>query len=71
MSAALRYASIIGYLSVKKTTLGDVTITTSPPVVLQDNKPKILATGMFEVESVLKNSNVKKLLESNIIELVF
>ncbi len=71
MSAALRYASIIGYLSVKKTTLGDVTITTSPLTILQDNKPKILATGMFEVENIVKNSNVRKLLDDGIIELVF
>lgn len=70
MSTALRYASLSGYLAVRKNTLGDVTITTSPNITLQDEKPVTLATGMLEVEHVVKNSNVAKLLRDGIISIV-
>jgi hypothetical protein len=71
MSTALRYASICGFLAVRKNTVGDVCITTNPPTVLTDSKPKTLATGLIEVDQLVRNSNVKKLLDDNIISLVF
>jgi len=71
MSTALRYAKSSGFLAVRKNTLGDVCITTSPPTYLVDDHPKTIATGLIEVEQIIKNSNIEKLLSANIISLVF
>lgn len=72
-TTGLRYAKLIGYLAVQKSdqALGDVQISTLPPTTLVDNKPKVLATGMLEVEQVINKTNVERLLNIGVITLVF
>lgn len=70
MTTATRYARMVGYLAVRKNTVGDVHLTTSPAITLVDNTTKVVATGLLEVDHALKTSNIEKLLALNIISLV-
>lgn len=68
---ALDYAVRAGYLAVKKTSAGNVLLTTDPTRVLCDGNPHVLAVTSQQVRECLATTNVADLVNSHRIAVVF
>ena len=58
----LDYSVLSASLVVKKNISGSVTVTTTPPVVLDGEKPYVVAVGKTAVRDAIAHSNVRALL---------
>ena len=68
---ATDYALHVGYLAVRKNTVGTVGITTDPAVTLVDGETVVLARTHDEVRHVFDTTNLRELAQHNLVLLVF
>jgi hypothetical protein len=59
----LDYSILSDSLVIKKITSGSVVVTTNPPVVLDSEKPYVIAVGKAAVKNAIARSNVRALLD--------
>jgi hypothetical protein len=66
----LDYSILSDSLVIKKNISGSVTVTTTPPVVLDGEKPYVIAIGKTAVRDAIVHSNVRALLIEHKISVV-
>lgn len=68
---ALDFAKFCGTLAVQKRVTGAVVVTTTPPRTLLSGEVVVLATTTAEVLHIVESSNIKSLVASRDVALVF